>query len=93
MQDIKIKGVTNGWIVEIGCSTFVSEDKDKMLSEIGKYIEHPEKEEARHMAEAKNERREPQPLPSLNRDRYAGTWTDSPNPIPGTVSHFESEPR
>ena len=54
MYDVRIKGVVNGWIVEIGCSTFVAEDKEKMLKDIGDYIDHPEEAEKKHLSEAKN---------------------------------------
>jgi len=55
MYDVKIKGVSNGWIVTIGCKTFVSEDKDKMLKSIGDYIDSPQAEEDKWMKNAKND--------------------------------------
>jgi hypothetical protein len=54
MKDIKIKPANNGWIVEIGCQTFVAENKDKMLSEIGRYIDKPEEVKKEYMESAKN---------------------------------------
>lgn len=60
MYDIKIKGVTNGWIVEIGCKTFVSTDKKEMLKQIGRYIDEPEKVEKEFVANAVNQGSPPQ---------------------------------
>lgn len=64
MYKITIEGVSNGWVVKVGCKTFVSENKDKMLSEIGRYIDKPEEIEKEYMekfaALAVNKSNEPQ---------------------------------
>ena len=54
MHNIKIEPAINGWIVNIGCSTFVAEDKDTMLKEIGRYIDSPREVEKEYMDKAKN---------------------------------------
>ena len=54
MRRITIEGVLNGWVITVGCSTLVSEDKDKMLSEIGRYIDDPEAVEKQYLITAKN---------------------------------------
>lgn len=61
MKQIKIKPANNGWIVDIGCQTFVSEDKDKMLKEIGRYIDNPTEVEKEYMKNPKNRSEEPVP--------------------------------
>lgn len=41
MYDINIKGVSNGWLLNIGCEAFVATDLKFMLKELGRYIENP----------------------------------------------------
>ena len=55
MYKITIEGVANGWIAKVGCMTFVSEDKDKMLSELGRYIDNPVEVEKEYTAKLKNQ--------------------------------------
>lgn len=54
MKEIKIKPANNGWIVEIGCQTFVAENKEKMLNEIGRYIDKPDEVEKEYTENPKN---------------------------------------
>ena len=42
MNDISITVVANGFIVKVGCMTFVSQHKEDMFSEIGRYIDNPD---------------------------------------------------
>jgi hypothetical protein len=39
---ITINSVLNGFVVNVGCQTVVFESKDKMFSEIGRYLDNPE---------------------------------------------------
>jgi len=57
MHNINIEGVNNGWIVTVGCTRLVCEDKTTMLSEIGRYIADPEFVEMEYRANAKNKPR------------------------------------
>ena len=41
MQTVKIRPVLNGWIVEVGCATLVAIDKELMIRELSRYIDHP----------------------------------------------------
>jgi hypothetical protein len=75
MQTIKIKPAVNGWIVEIGCSTFVAEDKAKMLKEISDYIADPEGEEKKHLSNAKN-KRSGVPPQAGRIAHYGGDWIE-----------------
>ncbi len=54
MKEIKIKPANNGWIIEIGCGTFVAEDKTHMLREIGRYIDDPAEVEKEYGAKKVN---------------------------------------
>ena len=54
MHDIKIKPASNGWIVKIGCQTFVAEHKDHMIKEVSRYIDNPCEVEKEYMEKAKN---------------------------------------
>ncbi len=54
MKEIKIKPANNGWIIEIGCGTFVAEDKTHMLREIGRYIDTPDEVEKEYDAKRVN---------------------------------------
>ncbi len=59
MHNIKIKPASNGWIVTIGCQTFVAEDKVNMLKEIGRYIDNPAEVEKEYMDKSKNKNMQP----------------------------------
>lgn len=61
MQEIRIKPAVNGWIIGIGCSTFVAVDKEHMLDEIGRYIDNPKDVEKEYMENAKNKDEHPRP--------------------------------
>ncbi len=39
--DVNIRKVVNGCIVTVGCKTFVFNDTDKAVKEIGAYLENP----------------------------------------------------
>lgn len=70
MEHITIKPAKNGWIIKVGCSTFVSTDKDGMLHEIGRYIDDPDKVEKEYSERAVNSpsSREAQPTASAPSD-------------------------
>ena len=59
MRTITIEGVLNGWIITVGCTTLVSEDKDKMLREIGRYIDDPKLVTEEYLDNAKNKTNAP----------------------------------
>ena len=41
MREVKIKKALNGFIVRVGCKTLVFEKKEKMLGDLGLYIDDP----------------------------------------------------
>ena len=61
MQRITIEPAQNGWIVKVGCSTFVSTDKEGMLHEIGRYIDDPDRVEKEYQERAVNKTNQPPP--------------------------------
>lgn len=48
-RDIIIKKVLNGYILKVGCQTVVFEQKNQMLSEIGRYYDNPSLVEKEYM--------------------------------------------
>lgn len=54
LRDVYIHPVANGYIVTVGCQTFVFEDAATMLREIGLYLNDPEGTEKRYRETAKN---------------------------------------
>lgn len=48
VRDISIRKVENGYIVTIGCKTFVCEDIERMLAGIKLYLEKPNEAEAKY---------------------------------------------
>lgn len=54
MHNITIKGVLNGWIVNVGCQTVVFDDLEIMMKEIQTYIKYPETSEKKYMENRKN---------------------------------------
>jgi len=45
IQKIKIKQKDNGYVVSVGCKTFVFEDRKRMLKLIDTYMKNPQKTE------------------------------------------------
>lgn len=54
LHNITIRAVGNGYIVDVGCQTFVFQDATGMLIEIGKYLVDPEGTEKRYRSEQRN---------------------------------------
>ena len=54
MRKITIEGVLNGWIIVVGCQVLVSEDKNRMLKELSRYIDNPKLVEEEYLSNAKN---------------------------------------
>jgi len=61
MRKITIEGVNNGWVITVGCSTFVAVDKEKMLKEIGRYIDNPGDVEKEYLGNPVNSLSAPAP--------------------------------
>ena len=55
MQNVTIEPVVNGWIVRVGCAPFVALDKELMLQELGRYIDHPRQVMAENLRRQVNE--------------------------------------
>ena len=55
MQNVTIEPVLNGWIVRVGCAPFVALDKELMLQELGRYIDHPRQVMAENLRRQVNE--------------------------------------
>lgn len=55
MKNITIKPAQNGWIIEVGCSTFVAISKERMLDEIRRYIDSPSVVEDEYRENAVNQ--------------------------------------
>ncbi|MFH1585235.1 MAG: hypothetical protein ABIB79_00525, partial [archaeon] len=49
-----ISPVLNGWIVTVGCSKVVFDQKTIMLGELSKYIDNPDEVEKKYMEKAVN---------------------------------------
>ena len=45
--DARIKAVENGFIAEVGCKTFVSQDWEELAAALGEYWKDPQKAEAK----------------------------------------------
>ena len=41
LQEAKIRRVANGFIITVGCKTFVSKDWDEVATGLGEYWENP----------------------------------------------------
>jgi len=54
MREITIRTVLNGFVVQVGCQTVVFENKDTMLTEIGRYISDPDGVEKDYIAKSIN---------------------------------------
>ena len=54
MLSITIMPAQNGWIIKVGCSTFVSTDRANMLHEIARYIDDPDSVEKEYREVAVN---------------------------------------
>lgn len=48
LRDVTIHAVANGYVVTVGCQTFVFQDRVVMLHEIGAYLTDPEGTEKRY---------------------------------------------
>ena len=53
-REITIQPVLNGYICIVGCQRVVFQDRNQMLSEIGKYLAKPDDTEKRYVKEAVN---------------------------------------
>jgi hypothetical protein len=53
-REITIVPVLNGYICNVGCQRVVFQDRKAMLSEIGEYLQHPDKTEKRYQDTAVN---------------------------------------
>ncbi len=51
IREVRIFQVLNGFVVFCGCQQVVFTDKDKMLSEIGRYIDTPEAVEKEYLGQ------------------------------------------
>ncbi len=45
MRDIRIRQVTYGYIVDIGCACFAIETQEKMIEKVAEYIKNPRETE------------------------------------------------
>lgn len=74
IRDITIRPAANGFIVSVGCQTFVFENVAVLTSEIQRYLSNPEEREKHWMETAQNIKHTMgfvQPtLPSLAPERY-----------------------
>ena len=48
MYEVKIKCAMNGYIVEVGCQTLVFETQGKLIDELTRYLNNPDKVEQRY---------------------------------------------
>lgn len=49
IHEVKIKKVNQGFIISIGCQTFVSTDEKKMFEQISEYFEYPDEAEKKYV--------------------------------------------
>ena len=63
METIIISPVSNGWIINVGCMKFVSENKEKMFKELSKYIDDPKTMEKEYRKNSVNEIGQDAPAP------------------------------
>ena len=56
MRPISVNAVANGWVVTVGCQTFVYDDVAKLAADFQSYLTNPEETEKRIMASAVNAR-------------------------------------
>ena len=47
-KDVRITKVDNGWIVKVGCATFVETDWNKICKALKEYWDDPEKAEKKY---------------------------------------------
>lgn len=52
--EISIRPVLNGWLVGAGCQVLAYENKQKLLLDLGEWLERPNETEARILKEAQN---------------------------------------
>jgi hypothetical protein len=57
MRGINIEECANGWIVKVGCQTFVYDDLDYLMIDLGLYLTDPVETEKAILADAQNYQR------------------------------------
>lgn len=61
MRDLSIRAVLNGYIVSVGCQIVVFESRTKLLTELGRYLEDPDKVEKEYLVDSINSKQIVQP--------------------------------
>lgn len=49
LREVTIRKVNQGFIIQIGCQTFVSTDEKKMFGSISEYFEYPDESEKKYV--------------------------------------------
>ena len=54
MRQVTIRPVLNGWVVAVGCQEVVFSDRRQLMTELDRYLEHPDVEEKKWVTGAIN---------------------------------------